>query len=195
MRIAEQARGLPHAHILIILANKILCARQIDAIISAEVPNPLTQPVLYAIVTKHMIHKPCDDNPAASCRLKGKQQGCFRRFPKELHAMTTTNGDGYPRYRRRALHTAVVGNRIVTDEWVVPYNALLLKMYNCHINCEISCHRRCFKYVYKYVFKVRCSYDRSVFIAPVHISPGTRSCSHWFERNFSVFERAIALGQ
>ena len=35
-----QARGLPHAHILIILEVKILCSRQIDKLICAEIPNP-----------------------------------------------------------------------------------------------------------------------------------------------------------
>ena len=42
----------------------------------------------------------------------------------------------------------------MTDDWVVPYNPLLLMLFNCHINIEVSTHRRCFKYVYKYVFKV-----------------------------------------
>ena len=149
-----QARGLPHAHILIILENKILCARQVDAFISAEVPNPVTQPRLYAIVTKNMIHKPCDLDATAGCVVKGKGR-CCRRYPKSMHATTTTNGDGYPQYRRRGLHTTRVGDRIVTDDWVVPHNPYLLVRFNCHINCEVSSHKRCFKYVYKYVFKVR----------------------------------------
>ena len=149
-----QARGLPHAHILIILEVKILCSRQIDKLICAEIPNPATHPQLHAIVKKCMIHKPCDCNAAAGCRLKGKNGSCLRRFPKSLQAQTTASGEGYPKYRRRALHTCIIGDRIVTDDWVVPYNPLLLMLFNCHINIEVSTHRRCFKYVYKYVFKV-----------------------------------------
>ena len=152
--INEQARGLPHAHILIILENKVICSRQIDAIICAEIPCPVTHPLLHAIVQKCMIHKPCDCNAAAPCRLKGKNGSCFRRFPKALQSQTTTAGEGYPRYRRRALFTTVVGDRIVTDEWVVPFNPMLSITFNCHCNVEVSSHKRCFKYVYKYVFKV-----------------------------------------
>lgn len=177
---------MPHAHILIILENKILCARQVDAFISAEVPDPVAQPRLYAIVTKNMIHKPCDLDAAAGCVVKGKGR-CCRRYPKHMHATTTTNGDGYPQYRRRGLHTTRVGDRIVTDDWVVPHNPYLLVRFNCHINCEVSSHKRCFKYVYKYVFKVsRVLKDKSadaVTIAVANIAificdslTGSRSC-------------------
>jgi hypothetical protein len=131
-----QARGLPHAHILIILEVKILCSRQIDKLICAEIPNPATHPQLHAIVKKCMIHKPCDCNAAAGCRLKGKNGSCLRRFPKSLQAQTTASGEGYPKYRRRALHSCIIGDRIVTDDWVVPYNPLLLMLFNCHINIE-----------------------------------------------------------
>ena len=127
---------MPHAHILIILETKILCARQVDAIISAEVPDPTTQPLLHAIVSKNMIHKPCDLNAAAGCRVKGKGR-CFRRYPKTMHASTTTNGDGYPQYRRRGRFTNRVDNRIVTDDWVVPHNPYLLMRFNCHVNVEV----------------------------------------------------------
>jgi hypothetical protein len=149
-----QARGLPHAHILIILEIKILCSRQVDAIISAEVPNPVTNPKLYGIVSKNMIHKPCDNNPSSGCRVKGKNGQCFRHYPKTLLTATSTSGEGYPMYRRRGLFTTRVGDRLVTDDWVVPHNPYLLVRFNCHINVEVSSHRRCFKYVYKYVFKV-----------------------------------------
>jgi hypothetical protein len=104
-----------------------------------------------------MIHTPCDCNAAAPCRLKGKNGGCFRRFPKALQSTTTATGEGYPRYRRRALFTTTVSGRIVTDDWVVPYNPMLSKTFNCHVNCEVSSHKRCFKYVYKYVFKASCA--------------------------------------
>ena len=41
MRVIEfQKRGLPHAHLLIILQNRdaITCAQQVDQIVSAEIP-------------------------------------------------------------------------------------------------------------------------------------------------------------
>ena len=39
-RIEWQARGMPHAHMLFILRDKVMSPRHIDAIISAELPDP-----------------------------------------------------------------------------------------------------------------------------------------------------------
>ncbi|UYV78541.1 hypothetical protein LAZ67_16001942 [Cordylochernes scorpioides] len=54
-----QKRGLPYAHILVWLANK-LRPTQIDSVICAEFPDPIQDPLLYNIVVKNMIHGPCD---------------------------------------------------------------------------------------------------------------------------------------
>ena len=66
-----QKRGLPHAHILLILAanDKLRSADDYDAVVSAEVPNPVTQPQLYATVTSTMMHGPCGkfNNTNANC--------------------------------------------------------------------------------------------------------------------------------
>ncbi|XP_055936862.1 uncharacterized protein LOC129966462 [Argiope bruennichi] len=56
--IEWQKRGLPHAHILIWLQDKIR-SEEIDQIISAEIPDPSIDQKLFDIVTKHMIHGPC----------------------------------------------------------------------------------------------------------------------------------------
>jgi hypothetical protein len=50
-------RGLPHDHILIWLKEKIRPS-QIDSIISAELANREEDPVLFEIITKHMVHGP-----------------------------------------------------------------------------------------------------------------------------------------
>ncbi|CAI6358556.1 unnamed protein product [Macrosiphum euphorbiae] len=50
--IEWQKRGLPHAHILIWLKNKIH-ADQIDKIISAEFPDPDADQILFNIMKKH----------------------------------------------------------------------------------------------------------------------------------------------
>ena len=142
---------MPHAHILIILANKILTPRQIDEIVWAEIPCPVKFPELHAIVGRCMIHDPCDEREDAPCRQEKGE--CKRRFPKKFESETTTIGNGYPQYRRRGRFVLIRNNQMVTDQWVVPYNPLLLQMFDCHINIEIACHKRCFKYVYKYCFK------------------------------------------
>ena len=142
---------MPHAHILIILENKILTPRHIDEIVWAEIPCPVKYPELYAIVGRCMIHDPCDEKEDAACR---QEQGqCKRRFPKQFGTVTTTIGNGYPQYRRRGRYVLIRNGQVITDQWVVPYNPMLLLMFDCHINIEIAYHKRCFKYVYKYCFK------------------------------------------
>ncbi len=56
-----QKRGLPHAHILLILAgnDKPLSPDDYDSVVCAEIPNPDTHPQLYATVTSSMRHGPC----------------------------------------------------------------------------------------------------------------------------------------
>ena len=52
-----QKRGLPHAHILLILApeDRPHTAADIDAIVSAEIPDPQLHPAAYATVTSSMV--------------------------------------------------------------------------------------------------------------------------------------------
>jgi hypothetical protein len=155
-RIEWQARGLPHAHMLIILRDKILSSRQIDAVVCAEIPDPEKDPLLFELVTKHMLHPQCDVDNSLGCRRDKHNQvcACVRYYPKDMCNDTVVMMDGYPRYRRRGRFTTVRRNgTIVTDNWVVPYNAYLLRRYGCHCNTEICAHFRSFKYIYKYTYK------------------------------------------
>ena len=56
--IEFQKRGLPHAHILVILHedDKPRTVEDYDCIVSAELPDPQTQPALHGRVTTHMLH-------------------------------------------------------------------------------------------------------------------------------------------
>ena len=82
--LSGKKRGLSHAHILIFLhpSNKYPNPKNIDNIISAEIPNKGTCPELYELVNKHMIHGPCGlPNRRAPCMVDGK---CIRFFPKKF---------------------------------------------------------------------------------------------------------------
>ena len=63
-----QARGLPHIHMLLILAERIMSASRIDQVVSAEFPDPQLQPELHAAVQEFMVHGPCDTRLHLACR-------------------------------------------------------------------------------------------------------------------------------
>ena len=148
LRIEWQGRGMPHAHILIILKEKIESPRHIDEVVWAEIPCPAKYPVLHSIVVNRMIHTPCDMSPESSCRQKTQDGQCKRYFPKEFNTVTTTEGDGYPQYRRRGFFSASRNGQVIDDRWVVPYNPYLLELFDCHICVEVCASKKCFKYVY-----------------------------------------------
>ena len=71
-----QKRGLPHAHLLLWLREKIR-PDEVDSVICAELPDPVSDPVLFQLVTKHMIHGPCSAlNRKSPCMVDGK---CSKR--------------------------------------------------------------------------------------------------------------------
>jgi hypothetical protein len=164
--IEFQKRGLPHAHILITLAreDKIVCCDDIDNIVCAELPNQLTHPRLFEIVTKCMIHGPCGQlNPHSGC-MQNEKNICNKDYPKEFQEHTIENDSKTHKaiYRRRnngivfeKMCTGIRGpyNHSFDNRDVVPYNALLLLNYNCHINVEVCSSIRSVKYLYKYVYK------------------------------------------
>jgi len=158
--IEWQKRGLPHSHILVWLEDKIR-PEEIDQIISAEIPDPLTDSELFDIVTSHMIHGPCGAfNMTSPCM---EEERCKKRFPKPFTNDTITDIDGYPLYRRRdpehGGHTFTMRkpnsiNEVEIDNrWVVPYSPLLSKAYKAHINVEFCSSVKSIKYICKYVNK------------------------------------------
>ncbi|KAF7827231.1 uncharacterized protein G2W53_018395 [Senna tora] len=152
--IEFQKRGLPHAHILLFLApgNKYPTPEDIDKIICAEIPDKATNPELYAIVQKFMIHGPCGAaNYNFPCMVDGR---CSKHFPKKILDRTTVDENGYPLYRRRDDGRAIEKNEINLDNrFVVPYNPQLLLLFNAHINVESCNQSRAIKYLFKYISK------------------------------------------
>ncbi|XP_035445477.2 uncharacterized protein LOC118272869 [Spodoptera frugiperda] len=153
-----QKRGLPHAHILLWLKDKVR-PNDVDSSISAEIPDPIADPLLYDIVKTHMIHGPCGAfNRNAPCMQDGR---CSKRYPKALVDETVTGHDGYPLYRRRSrdnggfiVEKRVSGQQVTLDNrWVVPYSPVLSRTFQAHINVEICNSVQSIKYICKYINK------------------------------------------
>ena len=161
-----QKRGLPHAHILLWLQDK-LRPEDIDAVITAEFPDPNEDPLLFETIKKHMVHGPCGSlNRNSKCMDGGK---CTKRYPRKLLQETQTGEDGYPQYRRRSPDDGGVTAKLrqssgceleIDNSWVVPHNRLLCKLFGAHINVEYCNSVKAIKYICKYVNK---GSDRAIF--------------------------------
>ena len=110
-------------------------------------------PVLYATVTKCMIHSPCGPEfPNAPCMVKGK---CSKHYPKDFCPETSLGQDGYPEYARPNDGRTYINSHSHTcdNRDVIPYNPYLSARYNCHINVEICTSVKVIKYIHKYIYK------------------------------------------
>ena len=126
--IEFQKRGLPHAHLLLILADscKLRNPSDIDSVISAEIPDPNTEPQLHDVIRSTMVHGPCGIlNRNAVCMANDK---CSKDYPKQFQEETVLAVNGYPNYQRRDNGMTInVGRYQVDNRWIVPYNPYLSK--------------------------------------------------------------------
>ncbi|XP_065317560.1 uncharacterized protein LOC135925912 [Gordionus sp. m RMFG-2023] len=151
--IEFQKRGLPHAHILIILNDdsKIETSQAIDKFVCAEMPDKILDPKLFQIVTHFMIHGPCGIfNPKSPCMENGI---CTKKFPKDFQMETRPNIDGYPYYKRRDNGITILSGKPTDNRYVIPYNRYLMLKFNAHINVEICTSVKSVKYIFKYIYK------------------------------------------
>ncbi|XP_074288946.1 uncharacterized protein LOC141614089 [Silene latifolia] len=152
--IEFQKRGLPHAHIVLFLhrEDKFPTAADVDKIISAEIPDPTTDPVLHSVVCEYMLHGPCGKaKPSCPCMVGGK---CSKYYPKPCTERTTVEGDGYPIYKRSKKGVTVIKDDVpLGNDFVIPYNSQLLLKYRAHINVEWCNQSRSIKYLFKYINK------------------------------------------
>ncbi|KAE8893585.1 hypothetical protein PF003_g22207 [Phytophthora fragariae] len=131
-----QKRGLPHAHILVILADEDKPRRReiIDKLVSAELPDAELNPQPYETILTSMMHGPCGAaNPNSPCMKDGK---CTKGYPKPLWRLhkemltgfLSTDADDRPpgvlKFKGREYDNATI------NQWVVPYNSYLSQKYN-----------------------------------------------------------------
>ena len=89
----------------------------------------------------------------------------YQNVPRQLLHDTKTGEDGYPLYGRRSPEDGgfkakiklKIGNSIqeieIDNKWVVPYCALLSRIFQAHINVEYCNSVKSIKYICKYVNK------------------------------------------
>ena len=197
--IEWQKRGLPHSHNLIWCAEKIR-PDLIDSVVVAEIPDLDIDQTLHHTIISQMVHGPCGRlNPNAPCMKNGQ---CMKGFPKAFQTETVSDCDGYPMYRRRSpseggstVHRRVQGKNIeITNQWIVPYNPTLCKIFDAHINVEICSSIKSIIYVTKYInkgcdmatFSVDDADEISKYLSGRYISSNE---AFWRIFNFDIHQR------
>ncbi|GJT71903.1 DNA helicase [Tanacetum coccineum] len=147
MSLEFQKVRFAHCHTLLWVdsSNKIKEPTQIDDYISAELPDPVEDPIAYKVITELMMHVPCGvANPSAVCTEKGI---CNKGFQKMYNDKTFFDINGHTHYRRRQTEVHFMKGESRLDNCnVVPYNRMLCLAFHAHINVEYcdskSWHRR-----------------------------------------------------
>ena len=205
--IEFQKRGLPHCHILLILAynDRQLTKEFVDSAIVAELPpSPLevddpqqkeSRQKLQDIVLSGMVHGPCGAvNPGSPCMENGK---CTKGFPKEFMKETVVDtSKSYAVYRRRSpedggrsiFHPEKKCN--IDNSWIVPYNPYLSLRYSCHINIECCASCLACKYLFKYVTK---GVDRAMVRTEIEGQPRDEIAEYQDLRSIGSSEAAWKL--
>lgn len=153
--------------------HSIVSVEDIDRVCCGEIPDENSNPLLFNIIKKSMIHGPCgQQKPDAYCMKLDKNgiKTCSKGFPKPFVESTTINPRGFPIIRRRQDGRKItVGNYEFDNRNVVSYNPSLCEIFNTHINVEVVTSVPAIKYMFKYVFKgsdhltvkqqTRCKFD------------------------------------
>ncbi|XP_071738962.1 uncharacterized protein [Rutidosis leptorrhynchoides] len=139
-------------------------ACDVDRYISAELPDPTTDPKGFKVVSEMMMHGPCGlVNRDAPCMqdleispsgIFNKDNICLKRFPKVFNEVTYFDKDGFVHYRRRNSGISVdKGICNLDNGYVVPYNRTLCLKFHTHINVEWCGWTMLIKYLFKYISK------------------------------------------
>jgi hypothetical protein len=148
--IEYQKCGLPHMHLLIFLEeqDKIRTVEQVDAIISAQLPDSNVHPQLYSAISKCMLHGPCSPQRCIENNV------CKKHFPKAFAPQTIIKKDGYADYTHPDNGRTVQKQcNIFDNQHVVPHSRELLVEFDCHINLEVCSSIKAVKYIHKYIYK------------------------------------------
>ena len=167
--IEFQKRGLPHAHILLIMDEEDTpkCPEHYDCAVTAEFSENAEVREVQAEFMYHRCNDHCKNDTGS-----GGTHCCTKRYPKPYREETSEGDDTYPEYRRRRpvdddtpdkrwggaqkntfIKKTGKKEEVLNNSRLVPHNIFLLMKYRCHLNVEICNSINAVKYLYKYVYK------------------------------------------
>ncbi|KAF4527518.1 hypothetical protein B566_EDAN015618 [Ephemera danica] len=153
--IEFQKRGGAHAHMMLFgrSDNRVKTPEHVDAYVRATIPDETEDPELHALVKAHMLHNNCGPNVhGAKCMKDGK---CSKNYPRAFRNETVLNdGNGRVAFRRPNDGRSIIHNGTLrTNQHIVSYNPLLLRLLQCHVNVDVIPSYRSMKYIFKYIYK------------------------------------------
>lgn len=172
-RVEFQNRGAAHTHSCI-WVSKNTQDMITDHTIRSDLPDADLEPELYRLVLQHQIHT-CSPEKCRGPAPPG--QTCKRGFPRPFSSSTHYNPRDF-RYMYRCVNPA--------DQWVVPYHAPTLFIWNAHMNAQYVTSRGLGKYLTKYVVKAEPSH---VF----NVSDGNTYREHIIARRLGSMECMFLL--
>lgn len=111
-------------------------SEDVDRMIRATIPDPVTEKLLHEAVKRHHIHGPCDVGDSVCLAEDGT---CTKKFPKPFRRESAVGEDGYAEPARPDDGPVITyaSGKIAHNGFVIPYNPQLLLEFDCHINVEI----------------------------------------------------------
>lgn len=106
---------MPHTHILLWVdkGSKLCAPQDIDKVRCAELPDEINQPLLLKLVTRYMLHGPCNRAVGDGGCMQGKF--CSKKFPKQFSSHSTIVNEGYPTYCRHDDGKSIIKQGIPLD--------------------------------------------------------------------------------
>ena len=144
--IEFQKRNLFHAYILIIAhLDDDITQNNIDDVVQIIISNREEDSMLYELITKHIIHKNCQDKKNVVCH--DKKERCTKLFSKSQSNISDINHlFDYSQYRRSQREKIL---EIIWDNiWIVLYNVYLLKKYETYLNVKVCTFTKSVRYLY-----------------------------------------------
>ena len=133
--------------------SRIQSHEDVNIYLTAELPDPRTDPEGHRVVAEFMMHGPCGPvNRSTPCMRESDT--CKKNFPKPFCPATFIDDKCYVHYRRRDTGVTVLKQGIeLGNGYVVPHNRSLCMRFYAHINVEYCEWSMLTKYLFKYIAK------------------------------------------